>query len=174
MEEEPSDPPRCDKCDRKFSDKKALQDHLTRRYKSCIGIWYVCKRCNGFFDTPSAISRHQGLKTACEAATVPSGGAETREAALAIRLQKGIDDAGSIQNYLAHVVEREDEQEIADVLESCLMEHAELLLKMIGEIEYMGRKINLLAILADYANGETVSPERGAIIREFVDVHVTL
>lgn len=55
----------CRICLRDFDTWQHLENHL-RAQKSCIGAWYVCKRCFKSFKTPTLLKVHQSSKIICK------------------------------------------------------------------------------------------------------------
>lgn len=174
----------CYKCDEVFSDERTLKRHI--RANRCIGVWYVCKRCLNFFDTPSDLKRHQSLKRGCAKAVLSGKVVSTAskmgavanvpiEALAAVRLQKGADDAGGMTSYLENVAKRGDHHEVTSVLLVCSLDELDQLLSHISSLsDDTALFIDLLAVLSDYSNTDDVSPEKRAKLRAFVDLNVRL
>lgn len=80
---------------------------------------------------------------------------------------------GDPTEYLRHVVQRRDKAEVLNVLEAASLGDLEILFQLIvhptHNLDYA-----LLAIMSDFSNGDTVSLEKRALIRQFVDQNVSL
>jgi len=174
----------CYKCGEAFADERSLERHLnSQRSGSCIGVWFVCRRCLNFFDTPSELKRHQSLKRGCAKALLggkmvkasASGKEVPIEAMTAVRLKKGAQDAGGMPAYLERVVLRGNHQEIQDVLQACTVEDLGVFLDYVQSVaDDTALFIDLLAVLSNYGNTEDISPEKRAKIRPFVELNITL
>ena len=174
----------CYKCGEPFSDERSLQRHLTSKtIGSCIGVWYVCRRCLEFFDKPSVLRRHQGLKRGCAKAVLggktihhtTTADSVPLEAMVAVRLKRGAEDAGGMMPYLQHVVNRGNHQEMRDVLQACSVSELDVLLGYVQTAsDDTALFIDLLAQLSDFSNTEDVSPEKRAKLKDFVNRNVTL
>ena len=162
----------CPKCGETF---KNLKHHLEKiKKKSCIGVWYVCKRCGEFFEFESALLRHQSTKSVCELRTsTPLQPDIPREMSAPIRYLKAINDCGSKQEYLQRAVKRGLKQELLNVMEACSLDDLAAIFDAVQK-SYPAHLFKILAVMSDFANQETVSLEKRAMIREFVDRNVTL
>jgi hypothetical protein len=97
------------------------------------------------------------------------------EVMTAIRLHKGAEDAGGLEDYLKRVAFRGNHQEIQDVLQACTLEDLDVFLEYVQSVaDDTALFIDLLAVLSDFGNAEDTSPEKRAKIRPFVDRNVTL
>jgi hypothetical protein len=165
---------RCNRCNKVFSDPKALKHHHSIRELSCIGMWYVCKRCLQHFDTPSTIRAHQSRKKVCS----PNGAAVdnaddngTSHSVKALLLHKGAQDAGSTIEYFRHAVIRSDKAELMSILDICSLADIDSVFEVLKELKRNDRDglvITALGVLAEFANKPRTSPEKAAKIRAFV------
>ena len=172
----------CYKCSESFSDKHSLDRH-NKRSGSCIGVWYVCKRCLDFFDKPSELRKHQSLKRGCSKAVLSGKIIKVSvdipfEAMATVRLKRGAEDAGNMMTYLEHVVARGNHQEMRDVLQACSIVDIHQLIVSIGkladDVDKTGLFIDLLAILSDFSNAGGTSPEKKALLQQFIDENIVL
>lgn len=166
----------CPKCDAHVTD---LPRHLKQR-KSCIGAWYVCKRCTEPFETESKLTRHQSRKQVCQLRPkTPASGLVPKELAASLRYQKAIYDNnmnGDPIDYLRRAIKRRDPIELANVLEAATLTDLEVLFLCLQRQANRDNQqdYNVLGLMSDYANGGTVSLEKRALIRNFVDQNVSL
>ncbi len=163
----------CPKCGKSFID---VQHHLEKAKKrSCIGFLFVCKRCGQIFDNESRILCHQTTKLICERlVTVQTD--IPREIAVRIRYLKAIEDCGTVSNYLARVVKRGLKCEVTNVLESCSLDELHVIFQLLVHCETKkpAHFFKIISVMSDFANEISVSLEKRAVIREFVDRNITL
>jgi len=168
----------CPKCDGTFADEKTLEQHIRRKKGSCIGAWYVCKRCTRFFSHQSELERHQSSKNPCLLyPTTPMQSDIPKEVAAWIRYEKAIRDNLSTRNYLERVVRRRNLTELTNVLEACsAVDDLPILLELVSALseEDTAAFLKILGTLSDFANGDTTSLEKRTVLQEYVNKNVTL
>jgi uncharacterized C2H2 Zn-finger protein len=168
----------CPKCEATFADEKTLEQHSRRKKGSCIGAWYVCKRCTRFFGHQSELERHQAAVKPCLLyPTAPMQPEIPKEVSAWIRYEKAIRDNLSTRNYLERVVRRRCVPELMNVLEACsVADDLPILLELVSALngEDTGGFLKILGTLSDFANGETTSLEKRTVLQEYVNKNVTI
>lgn len=163
----------CHKCGGSFSN---LEKHLKKsKKKSCIGIWYVCRRCGHFFEFESQIERHQSNKHLCSFfVTTPLQSDMPREMAASIRYMKAISE--SRDNYLKRAIRRGLTDELTTIMEACSLDDLLFIFDLLSDLAATNSTalFKILAIISDFANKDTTNLEKRMLIREFVDKHISL
>lgn len=167
----------CGKCGVVFANNRSLEKHERSKNGSCIGAWFVCKRCTRFFDRQCDLERHQASTIVCASQIMtPLDANVPREVSAWIRYEKAIRDNQSAAVYLERVVKRMQPDEVHTVLEACSLADLDVFLRhlvVLRDCDH-GSFIKLLSQVSNFANMETTSLEKRAQIREFIDNEVVV
>ena len=175
-----ADKPKCEKCGKIFADEYSLKHHMEKRTTSCIGIWYVCRRCLQCFKSASLIKIHQQQQKLCippnfeEPTPHTTTAMPPPELIKSLKLRKGAYDNGTMEAYLQRVIKRRNATEMRNVLEAVNISELYLMLKLIRELPNRSGIIDCLAHISSFANMPTTSPEKHATIQEFVAEQTTM
>lgn len=165
---------KCNKCGKEFLSKQALTKHRAFTQVGCIGAWHVCKRCFQCFDHLSELRRHQSTIKLCDdlssASASASASASLPETINKLKLRKAVVDAGSLEGYFTHVIDRANETEIHNTLEACTLDDLSLFCNVVEN----NNALNVLSEMAVFANRLDVSPEKVAKIKAFILKSTTL
>lgn len=164
----------CEKCDMEFKCVKSLKDHKRRLKGSCMGGWYVCRRCTKFFNTLGELNRHQAIAKICPLnVTTPTQPTIPKEIAAWVRYEKAISDAGGTDEYLKRAARRINPVEMNNVLEAASLTDIDKLFVIVNDLDD-ACKYHMLALLSDFANGNTTSLEKREQINQFVNKNIML
>lgn len=167
----------CPHCKKKFSSEKLATVHRTLNTRSCIGQWFVCKRCLKMFDCQSELKIHQSKLRICEDSIYVKQSLNKNipppELVNQLRMEKGTKDLGSVDAYLRNVVLRAEKTEIFPTLEVCTLDQLKIFLNIVEHLSTVER-LESIGFLAEFSNKVGVSPEKAVLVKAFVIRHTTL
>ena len=156
-----------------------LENHLKKyKKKSCIGIWYVCRRCGQFYEYESVLKEHQANKNMCKLLiSSPLQPDMPKEMTAKIRYLKAISESGgSLNEYLKRAMRRASKDEITNIMEACSINDLTYVFNTLSDskVTTPTNLFKILAVISDFANNDTTNLEKRTLIREFVDKQITL